>query len=79
MPVSYTHLTLPTIDVHYRNLTDIHFRLGKMDWVDRVKRSQGNPQWLNQNDRKELLRAKPEIEWSAKLPATDDFLSLIHI
>ena len=64
---------LPTIDVHYRNLTDIHFRLVKMDWVDRVKRSQGNPQWLNQNDRKELLRAKPEIEWSAKLPATDDF------
>ena len=64
---------LPTIDVHYRNLTDIHFRLVKMDWVDRMKRSQGNPQWLNQNDRAELLRAKAELEWSAKLPATDDF------
>ena len=64
---------LPTIDVHYRNVADVHFRVVKQDWVDRVKRSQGQPEWMDQNERKAILQAKPEIEWSAKLPATDDF------
>ena len=69
---------LPTIDVHYRNLTEVHFRVVKQDWVDRMKRSQGQPEWLNQNERKALLQAKPDREWSAKLPATDDFRERIE-
>ena len=64
---------VPMIDVHYRNVTDIHFRLVKQDWVERVKRTQGQPEWINQAERKALLQAKPEREWSAKLPATDDY------
>src|SRR5207249_2224871 len=64
---------LPTIDVHYRNLTEIHFRVVREDWLERLKRGAYRPEWLQPNERKSLLETKPDLEWSVKLPATDDF------
>jgi hypothetical protein len=64
---------LPTIDVTYRNVTDVHFRVIKQDWLARLKNGQSRPEWLQPNERSVLLAAKPEQEWSVKLPATDDF------
>ena len=31
------------------------------------------PEWLDDNDRKDLLAKKPDREWSATLPATKDY------
>jgi hypothetical protein len=62
----------PAINVNYRNITEVHFRAIKVDWLARLK-SNRLSQWLDENARKELLAEKPALEWSAKLPATDDF------
>jgi hypothetical protein len=64
---------LPMIDVHYRNVTDIHFRIVRQDWSERMKRGRYRPEWMDQPERKTLLETKPDMEWSAKLPATEDF------
>jgi len=62
----------PDIDVTYRNLDEVHFRLVRMDWQERVQRK-GAPSWLDEDDSKALLKAKPERQWSAKIPATPDY------
>jgi hypothetical protein len=64
---------LPTLDVHYRNITSVHFRAIKFNWIDRLKGNRHRPEWLDQNARKELLAQKPDLEWSADLPATEDY------
>ncbi len=66
------NVPLGAISVRYRNLTEIHFRVVKAEWTERLKRN-GNFQWLEDNERKALLAAKPEKAWSAQLPATPDF------
>jgi hypothetical protein len=63
----------PSIDVRYRNITAVHFRAIKITWLDWLKSNRNRPEWLDQNARKELLTKKPEFEWSAKLPATEDY------
>jgi len=64
----------PTIEVRYRNVTQIHFRLVKVDWVERLKsKRQGGGSWLDDNERKAILAKKPDAEWSENLPATDDY------
>jgi Bacterial Alpha-2-macroglobulin MG10 domain/Alpha-2-macroglobulin family/MG2 domain len=63
----------PTLDVSYRNITDIHFRAVKIDWVEAIKSNRNRPEWLDQNGRRELLAKKPALEWSGKLPATEDY------
>ncbi len=60
------------ISIRYRNLSEIHFRVVSAEWTERLKRN-GNFQWLDDNERKALLAAKPEKSWSAKLPPTPDF------
>ncbi len=54
-------------------VTEIHFRIVRQDWAERMKRGSDRPEWMEQNERKSLLGMKPELEWSEKLPATDDF------
>ncbi len=67
-----------TIDVRYRNLTEVHFRIVKGDWNDRIKGGNYRPEYLNDAERRALLAAKPEREWSDKLAATDDFHEKTH-
>ena len=63
----------PTIDVTYRNITQVHFRAIKIDWAERLKANRHRSEWLDQNARQELLAKKPDLEWSAELPATEDY------
>jgi len=62
----------PSLEVRYRNLTTIHFRAVKYDWIERL-RDRHRPEQLNQSDRLALLTGEPEQEWSAALPPTDDY------
>lgn len=66
---------LPTIDVLYRNLTEAHFRIVKVDWEEMITRDNRawNGEAFRHNDVEELLKKKPVKEWSFELPATDDF------
>ena len=63
----------PSIRVTYRNLTKVYFRLVREDWVARMKNGQYRGQWLDDTRRKALLAAKPDLAWSAELPATEDY------
>ena len=62
-----------TIEVTYRNITQVHFRAIKVDWVEGLKSNRYRAEWLDQNGRRELLAKKPVLEWSAELPATEDY------
>lgn len=59
---------LPEIQVTYRNVTQIFFRLVKWDDVSR-------PSWSMLSDAQEaaVRAAQPVRQWSAALPATDDY------
>src|SRR5260370_4363750 len=61
----------PKIQVRYRNVTEVYYRAVAWDW--NVFKKQGQPEWLNDSERKELLAKAPALEWSANLPATTDF------
>jgi hypothetical protein len=63
----------PTIQVRYRNVTQVHFRAVRSDWPERIKAGLVRPESLNPQQRKALLALKPDLEWSARLPATDDY------
>ncbi|MDA0285725.1 MAG: MG2 domain-containing protein, partial [Planctomycetota bacterium] len=65
---------LPTIDVRYKNLNKVFFRVVKYDWDKRLK-SRGNrrPDYLDQNERKALLVEAPVAAWVVDLPTTDDY------
>jgi uncharacterized protein YfaS (alpha-2-macroglobulin family) len=67
----------PTIDVRYRNVTQVYFRLIKEDWLGLVKEN-GSPESLDEQGRKALLSHKPDQAWSAKLPATEDYRERIE-
>jgi hypothetical protein len=64
----------PGLEVHYRNVTQMHFRIVRADFQDRMRKCNYRPEYLmNDGERKALLTAKPEHEWSATLPPTEDF------
>jgi hypothetical protein len=63
----------PDIQVLYRNLTHVHFRLVASDWSLFLDRSRPRPENLREQDWRELLNRQPAFEWSAPLPATADF------
>ncbi len=58
----------PGIQVRYRNVTEVHFRMVKVDWSKRFGRG-----YMHHAERFALLAQKPDLAWSAKLPATEDF------
>ena len=64
---------MPTIDVSYKNVTKIYFRVVPFDWEGRLGGNRYQPEQLDQNDRNALLKLKPVKEWSADLPATEDY------
>jgi hypothetical protein len=63
----------PTIRVNYRNLAKMSFRLVRQDWAERMKQIRQQPEYLDDAQRQAILAAKPELEWSEKLPPTEDF------
>jgi uncharacterized protein YfaS (alpha-2-macroglobulin family) len=63
----------PTIRVSYRNVTQVYFRLVRDDWAERMQRTNFRPEQFYDQDRRALLAKKPDLAWSEKLPATDDF------
>lgn len=63
----------PQIDVNYRNLSKLHFRLVKGDWVDRLQQAKRRPEWLDGNERKAILKKEPAKAWSVDLKPTPDY------
>ncbi|MFO0796702.1 MAG: alpha-2-macroglobulin family protein [Gemmataceae bacterium] len=64
----------PDVRVTYRNLSRVHFRLVKADFVARLQRNQWRPeQIVNDIERKELLAQKPELAFTRDLPPTPDY------
>jgi hypothetical protein len=68
----------PTLAVRYKNVTQVHFRAVAYDWDLFLDRRRSRPEWLNDNERKELLAKAPTLAWSAKLPPTPDFKERIE-
>jgi len=64
---------MPDIMVTYRNLSKVHFRLVKADFVARLKSEHWRPDQITDLDRKNLIAQKPAREWSEDLPATPDY------
>jgi len=69
---------LPKIVVNYRNVTAVHFRAVAYDWSTFLQKRHSRPEYLNDEERKELLAKKPALEWSAELPATTDYAERIE-
>jgi hypothetical protein len=63
----------PTIDVVYRNVNKIHFRLVEFNFEDLLRASRWQPEQLDRNWRIALLRRRSVHSWSEDLPATEDF------
>lgn len=63
----------PTIDVRYRNVNKIFFRLVKFDFDDFVSSGRWQPEAFEQERTKRLLTLPAVKSWSSDLPATEDF------
>jgi hypothetical protein len=63
----------PTLDVTYRNVTKVYFRVVRADFDGYVARIRWSPGGVADNDYGGLVAAKPELEWSADLPPTRDY------
>lgn len=64
----------PTLNVTYRNVTKVTFRAVAADFGDYVARWRWNgAEGPQEYWRKELMAAKPALEWAAELPRTADF------
>ena len=64
---------LPTIDVSYRNVTKVYFRVVPFDFEEYTRSQRWGAENLDQNQRQALLNVKPVLTWSADLPATKDY------
>jgi hypothetical protein len=62
----------PEITVRYRNITELFFRMVAINWSEFLVRNHRCPEDLSKEERATVLRRKPVLEWSAKLPATAD-------
>jgi uncharacterized protein YfaS (alpha-2-macroglobulin family) len=63
----------PTVRVQYRNVKKIYFRAVRWDFINQLNAANWRPENLDQKQRNQLLARKPDREWSADLPATDDY------
>ncbi|MDH3719374.1 MAG: MG2 domain-containing protein, partial [Planctomycetota bacterium] len=64
---------LPTVNVSYRNVTKIYFRVVPFDFEEYTRSNRWGPENIDQNQRKALLGVKPVLSWNSDLPATDDY------
>ncbi|QEL14538.1 alpha-2-macroglobulin family protein [Limnoglobus roseus] len=65
---------LPVLRVKYRNVTKVYFRAVKTDWPARLTKEHWRPEYFHAADQNTFTKAKPDLEWSADLPATEDYL-----
>ncbi len=63
----------PKITIRYKNVENVHFRAVPYRWgyfMEGQHRRVGN---LNNDEQADLLKMKPVLEWSEKLPPTADY------
>ncbi|MCL4201938.1 MAG: alpha-2-macroglobulin [Pirellulaceae bacterium] len=63
----------PTIQVTYRNVNKVFFRMIPWDFQQRMTSTTWHPENLDQAEQNKLLTLPPALSWSADLPATDDY------
>ncbi len=63
----------PTLDVTYRNVTEVHFRAIRVDFEKYLGAENSWDFRGHRLERDVLLAAEPPLAWSAKLPPTADF------
>ncbi|EMI16880.1 alpha-2-macroglobulin domain protein [Rhodopirellula maiorica SM1] len=63
----------PTVDVRYRNVEKVYFRLVAFDFDEFVNSNRYQPTHLNRNQQSTLMNRKIIKQWSADLPKTDDY------
>ena len=64
---------LPSIQVRYRNVTKVHFRIVAFSYEERLKTRPYRPEHVDQAEREALLAKPPAKAWAVDLPATEDF------
>lgn len=64
---------MPSIDVSYKNMDEIHFRLLPLDYTQFLKSKKSQPSYLDRNEIKRLLDREPVRRWSVDLKPTDDY------
>ena len=65
----------PTLNVTYQNVTKVYFRAVAVDFNKYMAHTRWRFGQVDDQQREEIRKAKPVLEWSASLPATDDFKS----
>jgi len=63
----------PTIQVRYRNVTNVWFRAVAWDWDALLADKELQPDELNRPQTERALQAKPALEWASPLPPTRDY------
>ncbi len=63
----------PKIDVTYRNIEKVYFRLYAYDFQEFVRGSSWTPENRDVNERRQILSRAPVKSWSADLPKTEDY------
>ncbi len=62
------------IRVQYRNVTKVHFRAYKADWLARLGApNRWRPEELHDAERRAMLARDPDMQFAADLPATPDY------
>ena len=68
----------PVIRASYVNLARVSLRVVAADWEERLEAGRPEWQWLEADDRRKILAAKPIKAFAADIPATPDFRSRSH-
>ncbi len=63
----------PSINIQYRNIDKVHFRLVPYDFDNYVKSNRWGPEQLDRNQQLALLRLKPIHSWEVSVPVTEDY------
>ncbi len=63
----------PTVDVRYRNVEKVYFRLVTFDFDEFVNSDRYQPMQLNRAQQSALMNQKIVKRWSADLPKTEDY------
>jgi uncharacterized protein YfaS (alpha-2-macroglobulin family) len=64
---------LPAIKVTYRNVSEVHLRVVKADYVELLKTTPWGPESLQGDELRRFLGRKPEREFAHDLPPTPDY------
>lgn len=63
----------PKINVTYKNLSKVHFRVVRQDWTELMPRRNWQPEELDHNQKKALLGRPAVMTFDHNLPATPDY------